>query len=324
VLTGRNIRNSTENLTRRRIAILNIAILKLFIEGSHKADHFVDDLPKLAVQTLKQRGTSVEKLLAAWVLGLTGKGIQNVLRSDHRLIQEYQHAYVDTCNQVVARYRQEYGELTGFLELGTGVKANLDWLFMVYLLNTIGSQTLTIRGSEKSLYGKFFEKLILGSLLQILGFEHVPSGDSERLNRVFWLSSNIERERESDATLLYEPGKGIRFDIGFIGSGNTEISLDKVSRYRREVEMGSTHWFMGTIILVDRIGERSNIEHLAQEIGGTIIQMSAGYWPQKVARTLNRILGFEHVLIEMEQDDIEDYLKQKLQEVSLASFLPNT
>src|SRR5690606_14779641 len=103
----------------------------------------------------------------------------------------------------------------------------INWLFMIYLLNTIGSQTLTIRGSDKSTYGKLFEKLVLGSLLHVMGFDFQKSGELENPNRVFWLSSNDD-DRESDATLLYEAGKGVRFDIGFIGRGNTEISLDKV------------------------------------------------------------------------------------------------
>src|SRR5690606_7836722 len=131
-----------------------------------------------------------------------------------------------------------------------------------------GSETLTIRGSEKSLYGKFCEKVVLGALLHILGFEHVAVGDVTKAEHVFWLSSNSDRGRESDATILYKLGQGIRIDIGFIGRGNTEISLDKVSRYRRKVEVGDDVWYMGTIIIVDRIGPRSRIVELAREIDG--------------------------------------------------------
>jgi hypothetical protein len=72
--------------------------------------------------------------------------------------------------------------------------------------------------------------------LHILGFEYVTP-PPHKTSRVFWLSSREER-RESDATLLYEAGKGVRFDIGFIGRGNPEISLDKVSRFEREISLG--------------------------------------------------------------------------------------
>jgi len=69
----------------------------------------------------------------------------------------------------------------------------------------------------------------------------------------------------------------LRFDIGFIGSGNPEISLDKVTRFEREILLSCSKFFMATIILVDRIGANSRIERMAEEVQGTIIQMSAGY-----------------------------------------------
>lgn len=324
---GKNIRSSTETLTRRRIAVLNLAMLKLFIDGSNTVDDFVEQLPFIATEILTQRNTATaDKLLANWLLGLTGKGFQNVLRSDPSLITQYRNIYINTCKEIIDSYRKEYGALQGIIGLNSADKIIINWTFMVYLLNAIGAQTLTLRGSEKSLYGKFFEKLVLGTLLHVLGFQHVSykPGNSEnlaQLNQVFWLSSQDRRDRESDATLLYSPGKGVRFDIGFIGSGNTEISLDKVSRYRREIELGSTHWYMGTIIIVDRIGPRSRIVELANEIDGTIIQMSAGYWPKRVALTLERILGCPNPFAFMEDTDIEKYLKEKIQEVPLMRFI---
>lgn len=188
-----------------------------------------------------------------------------------------------------------------------------------YLLNAVGAQTLTIRGSEKSAYGKLFEKLVLGSLLHILGFKHTLPPPRE-LERVFWLSSRSER-RESDATLLYELGKGVRFDIGFIGRGNPEISLDKVTRFEREVSLGHSNYYMATIILVDRIGANSRIKTLAEEIGGTIIQMSASYWPKQVADVLKRSLGFEHSILEMDDRKVENFLREKMQSVPLQDFI---
>ncbi|MCS7072181.1 MAG: hypothetical protein NZM00_11790, partial [Anaerolinea sp.] len=87
---------------------------------------------------------------------------------------------------------------------------------------------------------------------------------------------------------------------------------------------GRESWFMATIIIVDRIGERSRIQQLAEDIDGTIVQMSAGYWPQRVARTLNQVLGLEHPLVEMEQSDIGDFLKVRMQDVPLEDFIELT
>jgi len=264
-----------------------------------------------------------ERWLAQWILGLTDKGVQNILRDDYQLLAGYRDSYIEACREIITQQVQDYGELSGDVRIGAELHTSINWLFMIYLLNTIGSQTLTIRGSDKSTYGKLFEKLVLGSLLHVLGFEFQKSGELENASRVFWLSSNDD-DRESDATLLYEAGKGVRFDIGFIGRGNTEISLDKVSRYRREIQLGRENWFMATIIVVDRIGERSNIQRLAREIDGTIVQMSAGYWPQRVARTLNQVMGFEHPLASMEQSEIGEFLKARMQDVPLEAFIDLT
>lgn len=324
VLTGRNIRNSTEILTRRRIAALNLATFQLFLQGSEVVDNFIERLPYIASDILSTgRLKKEERWLAQWILGLTDKGVQNILRDDYQLLAGYRDSYIEACREIITQQVHDYGELSGDVRIGAELHTSINWLFMIYLLNTIGSQTLTIRGSDKSTYGKLFEKLVLGSLLHVLGFEFQKSGELENPSRVFWLSSNDD-DRESDATLLYEAGKGVRFDIGFIGRGNTEISLDKVSRYRREIQLGRENWFMATIIVVDRIGERSNIQRLARDIDGTIVQMSAGYWPQRVARTLNQVMGFEHPLVSMEQSEIGDFLKARMQDVPLEAFIDLT
>jgi len=277
-------------------------------------------LPYLATQILgRQRLKKAEKWIAQWVLGLTDKAVQNVLRDDPDALTEYRDRYIQTCAEVIASHTQTCGELRGRLRLDSGVEAEVSWLMMTYLLNTIGAQTLAIRGSEKSTYGKLFEKLILGSLLHILGFKYVVPPLRE-FERVFWLSSQGEK-RESDATLLYTAGRGVRFDIGFIGRGNPEISLDKVSRFEREISLGRSRYYMATIILVDRIGASSRIVRLAQAVEGTIIQMSAGYWPQQVARELNRVVGFEHELVDMAQAQIGEFLERKMEQVPLEEFI---
>jgi hypothetical protein len=320
ILRGRNLRDSTEVLTRRRIAALNLATLTLFLKGSSLSDDFVASLPNLAQEILsRKRVDKSERWLAQWMLGLTDKAFQNVLRDEPRALQEYRERYIRTCQEVITAHADEQGELQGQIQLSSNLKAQINWLWMTYLLNAIGSQTLAIRGSEKSAYGKLFEKLVLGSLLNILGFKHILPPPQEFAS-VFWLSSRGER-RESDATLLYRPGKGVRFDIGFIGRGNPEISLDKVTRFEREISLGHSTYYMATIILVDRIGANSRIETLAQEVGGTIIQMSASYWPKQVAYVLQKSLGFKHTILGMDDGQIEAFLKDQMPGVPLQDFI---
>ncbi len=320
ILRGRNLRDSTEVLTRRRIAALNLATLNLFLSGSSLSDNFITRLPDLAQEILsRKRVDKAERWLAQWMLGLTDKAFQNVLRDDPQTLLEYRERYVRTCQEVITAHTQEYGALQGQIQLSSGLKAQINWLWMTYLLNAIGAQTLAIRGSEKSAYGKLFEKLVLGSLLNILGFKHILPPPQE-FEGVFWLSSRGER-RESDATLLYKPGKGVRFDIGFIGRGNPEISLDKVTRFEREISLGHSTYYMATIILVDRIGANSRIEMLAQEVGGTIIQMSASYWPKQVAQVLHKSLGFKHAILSMDNGQIEAFLQKQMKTVPLQDFI---
>jgi hypothetical protein len=320
ILRGHNLRDSTEVLTRRRIAALNLATLTLFLKGSSLSADFIANLPILSQEILSRRRVDkTERWLAQWMLGLTDKAFQNVLRDEPQALQKYRERYILTCQEVITAYVNEQGELRGQIQLSNDLKAQINWLWMTYLLNAIGAQTLAIRGSEKSAYGKLFEKLVLGSLLNILGFKHVQPPPQEFAS-VFWLASRGKR-RESDATLLYKPGKGVRFDIGFIGRGNPEISLDKVTRFEREISLGHSTYYMATIILVDRIGANSRIETLAQEVGGTIIQMSASYWPKQVARVLQRSLGFKHPILAMDDGQVEIFLREQMPSVPLQDFI---
>jgi hypothetical protein len=321
ILTGKNLRDSTEALTRKRIATLNLALLQMFLSvasnNSALGAHLIDFASNRLTET---QITKEERWLAQWVLGLTDKAFQNVLRDERNAIVGYTAEYKETCRRIVEDFEKTHGPLTGTLAIEPKLKAEINTLFMVYLLNAVGSETLTIRGSEKSAYGKLFEKLILGSLLSILGFKLVERGNLKELNKVFWLAEQGER-RESDATLLYTAGKGVRFDIGFIGRGNPEISLDKVTRFEREIELGNKKWYLATIIIVDRIGRNSRIETLARRVGGAIVQMSMSYWPKDVARELNKALGYSHKVLSLSDEKFENYLRRQIAKVPIEKII---
>lgn len=323
VLSGRNLRDSTEMLTRRRLASLNAATVLLMLRGAAIQSDFVEKLPEIAERILRQKRLSkAERWIAQWVLGLTDKASQNVLRDNADLLTEYRQRYQAIYDDIAAQSMADFGRLNAQVYLDDELMADISWKFMLYLLGTVGAQTLAIRGSEKSVYGKFFERLVLGVLLHILGFQYTGTTGAVNFRREFWLSSQGER-RESDATALWEAGKGVRFDIGFIGRGNPEISLDKVTRFEREIELGRSRWYMATIIIVDRIGAGSRIKNLARRVEGDIVQMSMAYWPQEIAQILNQRMGFDHPLVNMERPQIRDYLSQEIQKVPLEQFLPN-
>lgn len=323
VLSGRNLRDSTEMLTRRRLALLNAATVQMLLKGRSIQDDFVIKLPEIAERILTQKRLSKdERWMAQWVLGLTDKASQNVLRDDASLLTEYRERYEAIYEDTIAKATAEYGILEEKVTVNNKYVADISWKFMLYLLGMVGAQTLTIRGSEKSVYGKLFERLVLGSLLHILGFEYTGTSSAVKFQKEFWLSSQGER-RESDATALWEAGKGARFDIGFIGRGNPEISLDKVTRFAREIELGRSTWYMATVIIVDRIGRGSKIKSLARRADGDIVQMSMAYWPKEVANILHEKMGFEHPLVKMPRTEIKNYLTEAVKTVPLERFLPN-
>jgi len=252
-------------------------------------------------------------------MGLTIKGIQNILRSDDKHVGKYLSELEKSFSSAAKQSKKEFGTLTTEIVLNNK-NYSLSWHSILQLFSALGTQTLAIRGSEKSLYGKLFEKLILGSLLSILGFELIDPKISTKSNKVFWLSQRTNK-RESDATLLLKPGIGVRFDIGFIGPGNTEISLDKVSRFEREMDFGRKLYYMSTIILVDRIGEGSRIKELAKKIDGNIIQISMTYWVKEICQILKSTIGFEHNLVKLSNEDSLKYIINEMKSIELNKFV---
>ena len=208
----------------------------------------------------------------------------------------------------------------GFVEDRKGRRAELDWEGITRLTTAIGSQTLTIRGSDKSIYGKLFERLILGSFLAILGYERVDPQRNTKSSGVFWLSDSSEN-RESDATLLVQPGKLARFDIGFIGPGNSEISKDKLSRFEREMEVSGGKSSSVTFIVVDRLPRTGKTESAAKRIGAEIVQMSMQYWPRDLAQRLGTRFGIKHKLQDMSDSEMDSYLSKKLKSIAIQEFL---
>lgn len=117
VMTGRNLRDSTELLTRRRLVTLNMATVDMFIRGVATIDHFVERLPYLATTILQQGRTSKEeRWLAQWILGLNDKASQNILRGDRQAIEGYRDAYIKACDDVIGLQSREWGVLGGQTE----------------------------------------------------------------------------------------------------------------------------------------------------------------------------------------------------------------
>lgn len=318
VLCGDNIRNLTEGLTQRRVLLMNASLFITYLKAIHSIEDFTKNLSEIVSSEIRSKISPEKKIYLKWFIGLTGKSVKNVIRE-----KEQFETYVSNLDKNLSKIIPDVEKLYGNIELSAyneGIKYLLQWPDLLRCMMAIGAQTLTIRGSEKSLYGKLFEKFILGSALSILGFDYI-NRDNKRNSNVFWLSERLDK-RESDATALLKPGAGIRFDIGFIGVGNTEISLDKVSRYEREMERNGYRSHTVTIIIVDKIGEGSRIGTMAKAIGGYIIQMSGTYWVYELAHTIKRVFPFyNNPLLSMSKEQSLIYLREEMPKIDLSKFL---
>lgn len=318
VLCGDNIRNLTEGLTQRRILLMNASLFVTYLKALSSFKNLSTSLTSIVAKEVKTKLTQNQKKYLLWFIGLTGKSVQNVIREQDRF-KSYLKSLDNNLSVISKDIEKQYGKLD-IKATNEGVNYLLQWPDLLRCMMALGAQTLTIRGSEKSMYGKLFEKFILGSVLTVLGFNYISRSDT-RNQKVFWLSERLDK-RESDATALLKPGAGIRFDIGFIGVGNTEISLDKVSRFEREMERNGYINQTTTIILIDKIGNGSRIEEMAKNIGGHIIQMSGTYWVHKLAATIKETYPFyDNPLLHMTKEKSIKYLKEKIKEIDLSVFL---
>ncbi len=329
VLKGENIRTQTEPLTRRRVAIATGAMISLFTRGWAEVEDFTDKLSALALEQMVNTPQSKKDTFwpAQWLIGLTGKSIQNVLRSNPELRQNYILEFEKTVDEAAQRCLEDFGDISmnlGYFEDGS-LKQNirpLSWKDITRLSISIGATASTIRGSEKSLYGKLFEKLIMGSILTILGFEFVDNAQSKKLEKAFWLSDSSD-DRECDATIRLRPGKLARFDIGFIGKGNPEIMKDKLTRYANEIQQNGIANFSQTFIIVDKMPETTKTNNAALKSGTEIIQMSMQFWALDLAKGLKKRLGYKAEILSIPEDELSDYLEQKLKIVPIMDFLNN-
>jgi hypothetical protein len=187
----------------------------------------------------------------------------------------------------------------------------------------IGSQTLAIRGSEKSMYGKFFERLVLGAVLTLLGFKQVEIPEKKHYEQggFFWLSDNSQ-ERESDGTIVYAPWKIARFDIGFIGPGNSEVSKDKLTRFANQEEYEGKHLNSKTFVIVDKLPNTNKTRASAKRGNAEIVQMSMSFWILDLAKRMKKTLDYTHPIQTMNESQLRNHLVVEINKMDFFRFLP--
>jgi hypothetical protein len=325
VLKGDNIRAQTEPLTRRRVALVSNAMISLFTEGWLTNPDFTAHLSDLAVRQITGARKSDNATIwpAQWLIGLTGKSAQNIMRGRAEARDLYLEEFESAIRDAAERSAADFGatNLTlGFVEDVGQARQPLTWLDLTRLATAIGCATLTIRGSDKSTYGKLFERLVLGAVLTLMGFEYVQNGTNPKIERVFWLSDSSDT-RECDATIRFKANKFIRIDIGFIGEGNPEIAKDKLTRYSSELERGEVSALSKTFIIIDKMPKTTKTLEAAAKSGAEIIQMSMSYWPLILAAKLQQHLGMELEILAIQEEDLAEYLASRIAPIKIQDFL---
>lgn len=319
VFLGGNVRDITEFITQRRLINSYSAMLDLFLkEIGDKTETTEDYASYVAKDLIKSKGDA--KMLDLWLLGLTKKGLDNIVRTQENIV-DYQYSFTESMDDTVDDLENAYGALSGTIEID-GRKMDLNWNVMSFMLMAIGAQTLSIRGSAKSMNGKMFEKLVLGSILSVMGFTFLaaPPNRIDKTKKYFWLSNMDENERETDATVIYN-GVAISIDIGFIGKGNPEITLDKVTRFNAYKQIGGLPHDMATIIIVDTVGENSDLFNKADRVNGHVLQMKNKDWTIDFSKTLCKIMNISHELSDMRISDLDNYFENKLKAIDMSKFI---
>lgn len=319
VFRGGNVRDITEFITQRRLINSYSAMLDLYLKTMNEYTESTEEFASYVANDLK-KSKGDAKMLDLWLLGLTKKGLDNIVRTEKNIV-DYQYSFSNSMNDAVESLKNTYGELKGTIEMN-GRCLDLNWNVFSLMLMAMGAQTLSIRGSAKSMNGKMFEKLVLGSLLSVMGFSYLPSPPSklDKSKKLFWLSNMDENERETDATVVYN-GKAISIDIGFIGKGNPEITLDKVTRFNAYKQICGLPHDMTTIIIVDTVGENSDLFNKAKRVNGHVLQMKNKDWTIEFSKTLCMIMETKHELSQMEVDDLEAYFDIELEKINMQRFV---
>lgn len=249
LFTGKNYRSLTEKPTRQAISVFAAWILNL----AHRAYlTFDQEWQENLLNLVSMEGASKEeKWLKFWLLGLTQKTAVNLsIKND--MHQDYQHKTKVATQEVIRQL--EWKSSTIELSAENLKRVSLSPSDSIWLMQIAGAAVLTIRGSKKSTAGKLLEKAIARAALSILGLNE---------GKDFWL--NIERDqevdREIDAEILTKRGR-IRMDIALIGTGNQEVSEDKLGRVGRH-----------GIVLVDILGQKSQVLKNAARHEVKVIQL---------------------------------------------------
>lgn len=318
ILVGRNVRDYTEFNTQKRLLSSYAAMLELFCGEIGNKTGNIEKYVDYILEDYLSASNKDKRMVDLWLMGLTDKGLDNITRDN---LKAYKDDFSKSINDNIVDLESNFGEVKGTIEINQK-RMDLSWNTIAFMFMCIGAQTLSIRGSEKSTNGKMFEKLILGTLLTIMGFRYCKKIPNQinKSEKIFCLSHMDPNEREIDASFLYN-GKVVNVDIGFIGKGNPEITLDKVTRFGLYKEIGGIPHDMTTIIVVDTVADNSDLFDKAKRVNGHVFEMRKNDWTIEFAKTVCSIMNIEHELKDKKETELINYFTEKIKEIDVEEFI---
>ena len=258
ILTGTNYRLFFEGATRRKLITTYRELAQMARQHPHDNIRWKENIKKLL-----QEGSSTEKNLRHWLIGLTKKTADNL-------------------GIKTAEYPKVFDQLIADIE---SYPANSQ-LRDTALLLWSGAATLTVRGAQKSKVGKALEKSVVRAALTIIDLDEGDAVGNFRLS----IGADEEVLRETDAEIRTKRGK-IRIEVALIGKGNPEVIGDKIGRMTRN-----------DVILCDILPKGSNMWHTAEQCGVKLIQMRNNHPVEELRQHLFRFsLPVSAESIEMEE-----------------------
>ncbi len=297
ILLGKNYRRITEKATRLEISVFMSWLLDL----CHRAViQFGEDWLERLQEVCARRGTGPEaKWLRVWLMGLALKTTHNLGIAVRDYPTYLQQIKLESDAVLNLQPHQTSLELrtegTSPITLSGGDSA--------WLLQIAGAAVLTLRGSKKSSVGKLLEKAIARACLTALGLK-----ENEHFN--LNLAADEEVEREIDAEVNTRRGR-VRMDVALIGTGNQEVSEDKLSRVGRN-----------GIVIVDKLGPKSKVPGNASKNGVELIIIQNNLLLSALYNHLSPLMPASATLKEPPTNELE--LREMLKNLPDSAFMVPT
>lgn len=78
---------------------------------------------------------------------------------------------------------------------------------------------------------------------------------------------------------------------------------------------------MSTIIIVDTVGQNSDLFNKANHVGGKVLQMKNKNWIYEFSSSLSNKLNMEDLLKNIKEDELENFLDIKFKNICVYDFV---